>query len=48
MNNRKEIVQSLSDVTKTYLRISKIKTALTVFIIGYTVIKAVILLKAEV
>lgn len=33
-------LESLSEVAKTYMRISSIKTALTVFLVGYTAMKA--------
>lgn len=32
-------IESISGVAKTYLRVSKIKTALTVFLIGYATVK---------
>lgn len=32
-------IESISGVAKTYLRVSKIKTGLTVFLIGYATIK---------
>lgn len=34
-------LESISGVAKTYLKISYIKTALTVFLAAYTVIKAI-------
>ena len=36
-----KILDGMSTVAKTYVRISSIKTALTVFLIGYTAVKAV-------
>ncbi len=33
-------LESLTSVAKTYMRISSIKTALTIFLVGYTAIKA--------
>lgn len=33
-------LESLTSVAKTYMRISSIKTALTVFLVGYTALKA--------
>jgi hypothetical protein len=39
--NRQQTLQSLSNVTKTYLRISQLKTILTVFFVGYTAIKVI-------
>jgi hypothetical protein len=32
-------IESLTNVAKTYMRISSIKTALTVFLVGYTALK---------
>lgn len=32
-------LENVSGVAKTYLRVSKIKTALTVFLVGYAAIK---------
>lgn len=34
-------MESLSGVTKTYIKVSYLKTALTVFLVGYTAIKAI-------
>ena len=39
--NKQQTLQSLSNVTKTYLRISQLKTILTVFFVGYTAIKVI-------
>ena len=39
--NKQQTLQSLSNVTKTYLRISQLKTILTVFFVGYTLIKII-------
>lgn len=36
-----KILEGMSTVAKTYVRISSIKTALTVFLIGYTAVKAI-------
>ncbi|MGN1316101.1 MAG: hypothetical protein ACI4VW_03470 [Acutalibacteraceae bacterium] len=41
MNNKQELVRSLSGITKTYLRVSKIKTALTFFLVGYAAVKVI-------
>ncbi len=43
--NKQQTLQNLSNVTKTYLRISRIKTALTVFLLGYTTVKIIKTLK---
>lgn len=40
MNDYSKPLESLSNVAKTYMRISSIKTALTVFLVGYTAMKA--------
>lgn len=40
MNNYTQALEGLSTVIKTYMRISTIKTALTVFLVGYTALKA--------
>lgn len=39
--NKQQTLQNLSNVTKTYLRISKIKTVLTLFLVGYTLTKII-------
>ncbi len=41
MDQGTKILQNLSKVAKTYVRISSIKTALTVFLVGYTALKAI-------
>lgn len=43
--NREETLKNLSNVTKAYLRISRIKTALTLFLVGYTSYKIINSLK---
>ncbi len=40
MEQGTKAIKNFSDVAKTYVRISSLKTALTVFLVGYTVIKA--------
>ncbi len=40
MNNYTQALEGLTTVAKTYMRISTIKTALTVFLVGYTAVKA--------
>ena len=39
--NKQQTLQSLSNVIKTYLRISQLKTILTVFFVGYTLTKII-------
>ncbi len=39
--NKQQTLQNLSNVTKTYLRISQLKTVLTVFLVGYTLMKII-------
>ena len=39
--DKQQTLQNLSNFTKTYLRISQIKTVLTVFLVGYTVMKII-------
>lgn len=39
--NKELVLQNLSNVTKTYIRITNIKTFLTVFLLGYTAVKIV-------
>ena len=39
--NKQQTLQSLSNVTKTYMRISQLKTVLTVFFVGYTLTKII-------
>lgn len=39
MKDYKQPIESLTNVAKTYMRISSIKTALTVFLVGYTALK---------
>lgn len=34
-------MESLSGVAKTYIKVSYLKTALTVFLVGYTAVKAI-------
>ena len=41
MEQGTKVYMNLSNLAKTYMRISTIKSALTVFLIGYTVYKAV-------
>lgn len=41
MEQGTKVLNNLSNVAKTYVRISSIKTALTVFLVGYTVFKAI-------
>ncbi len=45
--NKQQTLQNLSNVTKTYLRISQIKTVLTVFLIGYTLTKIIKTIKTQ-
>ncbi len=40
-------MESMSNIAKTYVRISSLKTALTVFLVGYTALKAVEFFKAK-
>ncbi len=46
--NKQQALQNLSSVTKTYLRISRLKTVLTVFLIGYTAVKVVKAIKTDI
>ncbi len=39
MNNYTQALEGLSTLVKTYMRISTIKTALTVFLVAYTILK---------
>ena len=39
MNNYTQALEGLSTLAKTYMRISTIKTALTVFLVTYTILK---------
>ena len=39
--DKQQTLQSLSNVTKTYLRISQLKTVLTIFFVGYTLTKII-------
>lgn len=39
--NKQQTLQNLSNVTKTYLRISQLKTILTVFFVGYALTKII-------
>ena len=39
MNNYTQALEGLSTLAKTYMRISTIKTALTVFLVAYTILK---------
>jgi hypothetical protein len=41
MEQGTKAIMNLSSMAKTYMRISTIKTALTVFLVGYTVYKAI-------
>lgn len=41
MEENTKILQNISSVAKAYVRISSIKTALTIFLVGYTTIKAI-------
>ena len=45
--NKQQTLQSLSNVTKTYLRISQLKTVLTVFFVGYTAMKIIKTIKSQ-
>ncbi len=45
--NKQQTLQSLSNVTKTYLRISQLKTVLTVFLVGYTAVKIIKTIKSQ-
>ncbi len=47
MNNKADIINSISGVTKTYLRISSIKTALTFALVAYTGYQVVKTLKQQ-
>lgn len=38
-------LENISNIAKTYVRISSLKTALTVFLVGYTAMKAVKIFK---
>lgn len=39
--DKQQTLQNLSNVTKTYLRISQLKTMLTIFFVGYTLTKII-------
>ena len=39
--NKQQTLQNLSNVIKTYLRISQLKTMLTIFFVGYTLTKII-------
>ena len=41
MEQGTKLLKNLSSVAKIYVRVSSIKTALTVFLIGYTALKAI-------
>lgn len=41
MEQNSKALKNLSNVARLYVRISSIKTALTVFLVGYTAIKAI-------
>lgn len=41
MDENTKALQNFSSVAKAYVRISSIKTALTIFLVGYTAIKAI-------
>lgn len=41
MEQGTKALKNLSNVAKIYVRISSIKTALTVFLVGYTALKAI-------
>ena len=45
--NKQQTLQNLSNVTKTYLRISQLKTVLTVFFVGYTAAKIIKTIKSQ-
>lgn len=47
MEQGTKAIKNFSDVARTYVRISSIKTALTVFLVGYTVVKALRTFKDE-
>lgn len=40
-------LESMSNIARTYVRISSLKTALTVFLVGYTALKAVEIFRAK-
>ena len=40
MDNAAKSLETVSKIAKTYLRVSYIKTALSIFVVGYTAIKA--------
>ncbi len=39
--DKQQTLQNFSNVTKTYLRISQLKTILTIFFVGYTLTKII-------
>lgn len=41
MEQGTKAIKNLSNVAKIYVRISSIKTALTVFLVGYTALKVI-------
>lgn len=45
MEQGTKALMNLSNVAKTYMRVSTIKSALTVFLVGYTVYKAIDIFK---
>ena len=40
-------MEGMSNIARTYVRISSLKTALTVFLVGYTALKAVEIFKSK-
>lgn len=40
-------LEGMSNIAKTYVRISTLKTALTVFLVGYTALKALQIFKTS-
>lgn len=42
-----KILDNMSNIARTYVRISSLKTALTVFLVGYTALKAIAIFKNE-
>lgn len=42
-----KVLDNMSNIARTYVRISSLKTALTVFLVGYTALKAVAIFKNE-
>lgn len=41
MEQNTKALKNISSIAKAYMRISSIKTALTVFLVGYTALKAI-------